>query len=127
MIARATAAMAPIRIILRGPIIKYGASCLIELIKTFLERDAMFALFMLLGLLLQRSTVPAIPGNFEFSLLKDVQLSLEYFPCVRGCLVFLFPIGLNVAAILPTGNLKNKNCCCWSITRRESDIHTLLE
>jgi hypothetical protein len=45
MIARATAAMAPIRIILRGPIIKYGASCLIELIKTFLERDAIFALF----------------------------------------------------------------------------------
>ena len=45
MIARATAAMAPIRIILRGPIIKYGASCLTELIKTFLERDATFDLF----------------------------------------------------------------------------------
>jgi hypothetical protein len=63
MIARATAAMAPIRIILRGPIIKYGASCLIELIKTFLERDPIFALFTLLGLLLWRNIVPAIPGN----------------------------------------------------------------
>jgi hypothetical protein len=110
--------MAPIRIILRGPIIKYGASCLIELIKTFLERDAMFALFILLGLLLQRSTVPAIPGNFEFSLLKDVQLSLEYFHSVIGCLVFLFPIRLNIVALLPTGNLKKKKKnCCWSITR----------
>jgi hypothetical protein len=76
----------------------------------------------LLGLLLQRSTVPAILGNFEFSLLKDVQLSLEYFHSVRGCLVFLFPIGLNIAAILPTGNLKKKNCC-WSITRRERHTH----
>ena len=40
MIARATAAMAPISTILLGPIINYVASCLIELIKTFLERDA---------------------------------------------------------------------------------------
>ena len=40
MIARATAAMAPIRTILLGPIINYVASCLIEMIKTFLERDA---------------------------------------------------------------------------------------
>lgn len=45
MIARATAAMAPISTSLRGPIIKYGASCLIELIKTFLEKDAIFAHF----------------------------------------------------------------------------------
>jgi hypothetical protein len=40
MIARATAAIAPISTSLRGPIIKYGASCLKELIKTFLEKDA---------------------------------------------------------------------------------------
>lgn len=39
MIARATAAMAPISTILLGPIINYVASCLIELIKTFLESD----------------------------------------------------------------------------------------
>ncbi len=38
MIARATAAMAPISTSLRGPIIKYDASCLTELIKTFLDK-----------------------------------------------------------------------------------------
>jgi hypothetical protein len=42
MIARATAAMTPISASLRGPIIKYGASCLTELIKTFLEKDVSF-------------------------------------------------------------------------------------
>ncbi|MDQ3977274.1 MAG: hypothetical protein M3264_12185 [Thermoproteota archaeon] len=43
MIARATAAMAPISTSLRGPIIKYGASCLTELIKTFLEKEPLFS------------------------------------------------------------------------------------
>ena len=43
MIARATAAMAPISTILRGPIINYVASCLRELIKTFLEADVIFS------------------------------------------------------------------------------------
>jgi hypothetical protein len=43
MIARATAAMAPISTSLRGPIIKYGASCLTELIKTFLEKELLFS------------------------------------------------------------------------------------
>jgi hypothetical protein len=99
MIARATAAMAPIRIILRGPIIKYGASCLIELIKTFLERDAIFALFPLPGLLFHRSTVPAIQGNSESSLPKDVRSSPYYFHSVRGRLVFLFLNRLNIAYI----------------------------
>ena len=39
MIARATA-NGSISTILLGPIINYVASCLIEMIKTFLERDA---------------------------------------------------------------------------------------
>jgi hypothetical protein len=39
MIARATAAMAPISAILLVPIIKCGASWLAELIKTFLEKS----------------------------------------------------------------------------------------
>jgi hypothetical protein len=47
MIARATAAMAPISTSLRGPIIKYGASCLTELIKTFLEKEPLFSSFHL--------------------------------------------------------------------------------
>jgi hypothetical protein len=72
MIARATAAMAPIRIILRGPIIKYGASCLIELIKTFLERDAIFARLSIVRLLLWGGSVPIIPRNSGLSPLKGV-------------------------------------------------------
>ena len=47
MIAIATAAMAPISTSLRGPIIKYGASCLTELIKTFLEKDPDYDHFIL--------------------------------------------------------------------------------
>jgi hypothetical protein len=43
MIARATAAMAPISTSLRGPIIKYGGSCLTEPIKTFLEKEPLFS------------------------------------------------------------------------------------
>jgi hypothetical protein len=52
MIARATAAMAPISTILLGPIINYVASCLGELIKTFLERDTIFVDFSIFALLI---------------------------------------------------------------------------
>jgi hypothetical protein len=67
--------MAPISTILLGPIINYVASCLIELIKTFLERDAIRSSVHTSGFLMQKKLYTIKSCQHESAVTNGYRLS----------------------------------------------------